>query len=352
MKDVIKNLEILSTLNGTPGNEKQISQEIHKLSLPFVDELFYDNLGSLITKKGIDGPKVLIGAHLDEIGLMVTKITKEGFIKFQTVGAWFSQVMLGQEWQITTSKGIVYAVTGSKPPHLIPLDQRSKAIEIESMFLDVGVSNYEDAVKLGIKPGDMITPSARFRILGDGKHIVGKAFDNRIGSVIILEILKQLSQTPNIVYGAHTIQEEVGSRGAKTTAYMVQPDLAIAIDSGIANDVPGGEAQEQSLGKGPQILLYDTGLIGHPALRQFVIKVANELNIPYQEALLARGSTDGSQFSLAHSGAPTIAITIPTRYLHSHTSMIHLDDVTNTIKLVKAVIEKLDQRTVETITFG
>lgn len=349
---MIKTLEKLSLLNGVPGNEKEVAKYLSDITEPLVDEMIYDHLGSVIGRKGDKGPKVLIGGHLDEVGLMVTKITKDGYIKFQTLGGWYAQVMLAQEWQIHTTKGVVYGVTGAKPPHMIPLEDRSKATNIDSMYIDIGVSTQEEAKALGVELGQMITPSASFRVLGNGKYLLGKAFDNRAGSAVVYEVLKELKTHQNIVYGAYTVQEEVGTRGAKTVGYTVKPDIAIAVDTGIGNDVPGGDSDEQTLGKGPQIILMDGGLIGHHKLRKFVIDVAEQHNIAYQEPFITRGSTDGKEFHLAGAGAPTIALCIPTRYMHSHTSIIHIDDVLNTVKLIIKVLEKLDEEAVHAITFG
>jgi putative aminopeptidase FrvX len=349
MNKELENLKKLSSLPGVPGNEKQVSQYIVSQIKDYVDQVEYDNLGSVIGVKKQDGPKVMIAGHMDEIGLLVTQITKDGFVKFQTLGGWFSQVMLAQVWEIHTKKGVVFAVTGVKPPHIIPKDKRNVAIDIETMYLDLGVSSKEEAEKLGVEPGNMVTPHAEFMVLGNEKYLMNKAWDNRIGSAVVMEVLKRLDQHPNALYGTFTVQEEVGLRGAKTSSYVVEPEIALAIDTGLANDVPGGDAHEQSLGKGPQILLYDGGLVPHQALRRFVIEVAKEEKIPYQEAFIVGGRTDAGHMHLAHRGAAALSIGVPTRYMHSHTSIIHYDDYENTVKLVLAVIKKLDRKTVDQI---
>lgn len=344
-------LKKLTELDGIPGQEVQVSKFIENEIKPYADFIEHDHLGSLIAIKGEIGPRIMIGGHMDEVGLMVTEITKEGFVKFQPIGGWFSQVMLAQVWKITTKKGIVYGVTGSKPPHIIPLEDRKKAIDIEQMYLDIGVDSKQEALELGIMPGDMITPNSEFKVLGNGKYLLGKAWDNRIGSAVVVEVLKNLKNNPNQVFGAFTVQEEVGLRGAKTASYIAAPDIAFAIDTGLGNDVPGGISNEQSLGKGPQILLFDGGLIGHKTLRNFVIEVAKENKIPYQEGFIKGGRTDAGHFHLAHHGAASLSICIPTRYMHSHTSIIHRDDFENTVKLMTLVIEKLNKETVEKILF-
>ena len=217
------------------------------------------------------------------------------------------------------------------------------------MYLDIGVSSKEEAIDLGVEPGNMITPHSEFRVLGNNKYLLGKAWDNRIGSAVVVEVLKRLKEQPNQLFGTFTVQEEVGLRGAKTSSYVVAPEIAIAIDTGLANDVPGGDSTEQSLGKGPQILLFDAGLVPHQALRKFVIETAKEENIPYQEAYISVGRTDAGHMHLSHQGAAGLSICIPTRYMHSHTSIIHYDDYENAVKLVLAVIKKLDRKTVDQI---
>ncbi|MDY0277732.1 MAG: M42 family metallopeptidase [Acholeplasma sp.] len=344
-------LKKLSEINGVPGNEYQVANFIQTEIEPYVKEIKRDNLGSVIGVKDGNGPRILIGGHMDEVGLMVTSITDSGFVKFQTLGGWYSQVMLAQEWQIFTKNGVVIGVTGSKPPHIIPLEKRKEAASIDDMYLDIGVASKEEALKLGVEPGNMVTPLQEFRELGNKNYLLGKAWDNRIGSAVVIEVLKELKNVSleNQLFGAFTVQEEVGLRGAKTTSYVVEPEIAFAIDTGLGNDVPGSVSEEQTLGNGPQILLYDGGLIAHRGLRKFVISVAKELNIPYQEGVIKGGRTDAGEMHLSHSGAAALSICIPTRYMHSHTSIIHYEDYLNTIKLMTEVIKRLNKDTVKSI---
>lgn len=348
-----KLLKVLSEVNGVPGNEYLVKNIIEKEISPLVTEIKKDNIGSIIGVQGTNGPNIMIGGHMDEVGLMVKGITNEGFIKFQTLGGWYSQVMLAQEWQIKTSKGIVIGVTGSKPPHIIPLEQRKNAASIDDMFLDIGVASKEEAIELGIEIGNMITPLQEFKEMGNKNYLLGKAWDNRIGSAVVIEVLRNLKDEKinNKLFGAFTVQEEVGLRGARTSSYMVEPKIAFAIDTGLGNDVPGSVSEEQTLGKGPQILLFDGGLVAHHGLRKFVIDVAKELEIPYQEGLINGGRTDAGEMHLAHNGAAALSICIPTRYMHSHTSIIHYEDYLNTVKLMTEVIRRLDEDTVNKILF-
>ncbi|MDL2292631.1 M42 family metallopeptidase [Acholeplasma sp. OttesenSCG-928-E16] len=350
--DEIKNLKNLTMLSGVPAYEKEVSNYIKSEIKNYVSEVSYDNLGSLIASKKGNGPTIMISAHMDEIGLMITEISKDGFLKFTPLGGWFSQVMLAQLWQINTKKGIVYAVSGVKPPHLIPADKRKDAIPIDQMYLDIGVNSKEGAIELGIELGNMVTPVTEFKELGNGDYLLGKAFDDRIGCAVAMAILKDLDEHPNNLYASFTTQEEVGLRGAKTSSYVINPKIAFAIDSGVGNDVPGGNLSSDSqvkLGAGPQIHLSDGGLIAHQGLRKFVIDVAKELNIPYQEPYLVSGATDAGAIHVAHDGAAALSIGIPTRYMHSHTSIVHKDDYFNAIKLLTEVIKRLDDQKVKEI---
>lgn len=347
----MKTLKTLTQLPGIPGHESRVKAFLKETIEPLSTSIIEDNLGSLVGVKGNTGPKIMIASHMDEIGLIVSAITKEGFLKFQTVGGWFSQVMLAQLWDIHTEKGVIIGVTGTKPPHIIPMSERSKAIEIDSMFIDIGVSSKEEALEKGVRLGQMITPHNDFFEMANSDYMLAKAFDNRVGTYIVTELLKEVNPSVSTFYGGFTVQEEVGLRGAKTSAYMVNPDIAISIDTGVGHDTPGGDPQEQTLGKGPQIYLFDRTTIGHPNLRAFIKKVAEDNDIPYQEPFIKRGGTDAGNMHLAHDGAPAVSIGIPTRYMHSHYGIIHKKDVENTIKLLKLVVEKLDDKALKSIKF-
>lgn len=349
MKKTLKLLKDLSTISGVSGDEKKVSRYILEQIKDFVNEVEYDNLGSLIALKKQNGPRVMIAASMDEIGLLVTSITKDGFVKFQVLGSWSSQIMLAQVWEISTKKGAVYGVTGAKPIQAMPFDKRNIKIPIESMYLDIGVASRQEAEALGVTPGNRVCPQTEFRVLGNEKYLLGKAWGNRVGSAVVIEVLKRLENHQNQVFGAFTVQKEIGLRGAKTSSYLVEPEIAISIDAGLADDVPSGSPNEQSLGKGPQIMLYDAGLIPNQSLRRLAIETAKENDIPFQESVGIASRTDAALMHVAHRGAASLAITIPTRYMHSHTSIIHYDDFENTVKLLVALLSKLDRLTVDSI---
>ncbi|MTH52901.1 M20/M25/M40 family metallo-hydrolase [Bacillus mangrovi] len=357
LDEALQMLKDLTDARGIPGNEREPREVMKKHIEPFSTEVMTDGLGSLIAKKSGDetGPKIMLAGHLDEVGFMVTSIDDKGFLRFQPVGGWWGQVMLAQRVTIVTRKGDVTGIIGSKPPHILPPEARKKPVEIKDMFIDIGASSKEEAAEFGIRPGDQIVPYFEFTVMKNEKMLLAKAWDNRIGCAIAIDVLKKLKdeQHPNIVYGVGTVQEEVGLRGAKTSAQLIQPDIAFALDVGIAGDTPGVTEKEAlgKMGDGPQIILYDASMVSHKGLRELVTDTADEHGIPYQYDSLAGGGTDSGAIHITANGVPALSITIATRYIHSHAAMLHRDDYENTVRLLVEVIKKLDRKTVEAITF-
>ncbi|WP_423799273.1 M42 family metallopeptidase [Neobacillus sp. SAB-20_R2A] len=357
MDETLTMLKDLTDANGIPGNEREVREVMKKYIAPYADEITTDGLGSLIAKKvGKEGgPKIMVAGHLDEVGFMVTAIDDKGFLRFQTVGGWWGQVMLAQRVTIVTRKGNVTGIIGSKPPHVLSAEARKKPIEIKDMFIDIGASSREEASEWGVRPGDMVVPYFEFTVMNNEKMLLAKAWDNRIGCAIAIDVLKQLQGVdhPNVVYGVGNVQEEVGLRGAKTATYKIEPDIGFAVDVGIAGDTPGISEKEamSKMGKGPQVVVYDASMVAHKGLRDFVTDTADELNIPYQFESIPGGGTDAGSIHLTHNGVPALAITIATRYIHSHAAMLHRDDYENAVKLIVEVIKRLDREAVDKITF-
>ncbi|MFD2211113.1 M42 family metallopeptidase [Virgibacillus halophilus] len=357
LDETLEMLKDLTDAKAVSGNEREARDVMSRYIKDYADELYTDNLGSLVAKKtgAENGPKVMVAGHLDEVGFMVTRIDEKGFLSFQTIGGWWSQVMLAQRVTILTTKGEVTGVIGSKPPHVLSAEARKKPIDIKDMFIDIGAGSKEEAVSFGVRPGDSVVPYFEFTPLKNEKLLLAKAWDNRIGCAIAIEVLKSLKNEshPNIVYGVGTIQEEVGLRGAKTSAHLIEPDIAFGVDVGIAGDTPGISDHEadSKLGDGPQLILYDASMISHKGLRELVVGTAEEQNIPYQFASIPGGGTDSGSIHLTANGVPALSITIATRYIHSHAGILHRDDFENAVKLIVSVIKKLDRETVNKITF-
>ncbi|MBO8173056.1 MAG: M42 family metallopeptidase [Bacillaceae bacterium] len=347
-----KTLEMFKQLTeapGTSGFEGEARDVMNRYIAPYADDVYTDHLGSLIARKqgAADGPKVAVVGHLDEVGFMVTKITDKGFLRFQTLGGWWEQVMLAQRVKVYTRKGAIEGIIGSVPPHILPAEERKKVTKKEDMFIDIGASSREEAEEWGVRPGDPVVPVSPFTQMKNPKLMMAKAWDNRVGCAVAIEVLKRLNdeQHPNTVFGVGTIQEEVGLRGATTSASMIDPDVAIAVDVGIAGDTPGIKEQHRNakLGGGPQILIYDASMVPHRGLRDFVIDIAEENDIPYQYDYMAGGGTDAGKYHLNNKGVPSLVISVPTRYIHSHAAILHGDDFENTVKLVVEVAKRLDQ---------
>ncbi|HLR11437.1 MAG TPA: M42 family metallopeptidase [Sporosarcina sp.] len=358
LDDTLTMLKDLTDAKAIPGNEREARDVMQQYIESYADELSQDGLGSLVAKKvgEENGPKVMITGHLDEVGFMVTKIDKKGFISFQTVGGWWSQVMLAQRVTIVTRNGdTVTGVIGSKPPHILSPEARNKPVDIKDMFIDVGATSKEEVLEWGVLPGDMVVPYFEFTVMNNEKHLLAKAWDNRIGIAIAIDVMKQLKdeQHPNVVYSVGAVQEEVGLRGAKTASTLVQPDIGFAVDVGVAGDTPGISEQEATgtMGDGPQILLFDASMVSHKGLRELVVETAEEKDIPYQFGVIPGGGTDAGSIHISNNGVPSLAICIPTRYIHSHAGILHRDDYENTVKLLVEVIKKLNRETVNQITF-
>ncbi len=350
-----KILKDMSNLNGIPGNEGEVRRYMQK-RMEGKAEVSFDNLGSVIGKLAgrEEGPSVMVAGHMDEVGFIVTKITDEGYIKFIPAGGWWSQVMLAQQFVITTRDNKrIRGVIGSKAPHILKPEDRKKPVEIEDMYLDIGVKDKEEAEKTGIRLGDMITPFIEPLELSNKKYLLGKAWDNRVGCAAAIDVLENIANTehPNVYYGVGTVQEEVGLRGAMTSAYSIDPDIGIAVDTTVAHDFPGG-SKETVLGEGVGVMITDSSMVGHKGLRDFVVDIAEKHDIPYQLTYLKRGGTDGGTIHLSRSGVPSIALCVPVRYLHSHTSVMHDDDYDAMVRLVSEVVKALDKEAVRRITYG
>jgi putative aminopeptidase FrvX len=348
----------LTEAPGAPGHEGPVREVMKKYIAPFADEVYTDHLGSLIARKSgsAQGPKVMIAGHLDEVAFMVTLITEQGFLRFQPLGGWWEQVMLAQRVHILTRKGIIEGIIGSTPPHILSPEARKKPVEKKNMFIDIGASSKQEAEEFGIRPGDTAVPVCPFTVMKNPKILMAKAWDNRIGCAIATEVVKRLQNVEhaNTVFGVGTVQEEVGLRGAQTSVNAVAPDIAFAVDVGIAGDTPGIRKEEvqSKIGGGPQILLYDASMIPHRGLRDFVVDVAEEQNIPFQFDAMAGGGTDAGRLHLHNKGVPSLVISVATRYIHSHASILHYDDFEHTVNLIVEVVKRLDQSNVDLLRQG
>jgi endoglucanase len=343
-------LKELVEAHGAPGFEGEVA-EIMARYLKGVGEISRDRLGSFVCEKKGAGPKVMLAGHLDEVGFMVKSVTKEGFVKFLPLGGWWGHVVLGQRLIIKTRKGDVIGVVGSKPPHELRDEDRKKVLEVREMFIDVGAtSDWDVKKKLDIRPGDPILPDSKFTQMANPNLMLAKAWDNRIGCAMAAEAVRALkgASHPNTVYAVATVQEEVGLRGAQTSAFKIQPDVAFALDVGIAHDSPGTEGDEK-LGGGPLVVVYDASSIPNRGLFDLVIDTAKKIKVPLQFESVERGGTDAGRIHLTGQGVPCISMGVPARYIHSHVSMIDRRDFDATVKLLVALVKRLDKKTVASL---
>jgi len=347
-------LKELTEAFGPPGHETEIAG-LMKKHLRGLGNVTQDGLGSVICRQNgkADEPRIMFAGHMDEVGFMVKGVTKEGFIKFLPMGGWWGHVLLAHKVRIRTAKGDVIGVVGSKPPHELQDEERRKVMDIKDMFIDVGATSYFDVKKrMGIRPGDPIVPDAPFSVMGNERLYLAKALDNRVGCALVVDALRKLSKTPhpNAVYGVATTMEEVGLRGAQTSVASVKPQVAIALDVGIAHDTPGTQADgDEKLGGGVGILVYDASMIPNVKLRNLAIDICEKQKIPYHLGTVERGGTDAGRFHIYDTGVPSLVIFIPTRYIHSHSTIMDRKDYDAAVKLLVELAKRLDKKTVETL---
>ncbi len=338
-----QNLEKLSNACGVVGRENQVRTLLAEMLKPYADEIQIDRMENVIAiKKGKSkAPKIMLAAHMDEVGLMVKTINKEGFLQFSKMGGIDDRILPAQKVVIHTKKTVYPGIIGSKPPHIQKEEERKKIINLDDLFIDFGAESKEDAINRGIGIGDPIAFDVQYTKLGEDT-VMGKAFDNRAGCAAMVETLKLLDKTDYTVCAVGTVQEEVGLRGAATAAFGVDPDLALALDVTIAGDVPGVREYDTSvkMGKGPSLTISDSGLITHPKILRWLRETAEEEKIAIQLESGLLGSTDAARISITRQGIPSGTISIPTRYIHSPAGILSLKDIEDSAKLAAAAIKK------------
>ncbi len=325
MIDLIQKMVEITSPSGYEGPIRQaIRNEIETL----VDELRVDSLGNLIGRKGqasADGLKMMLVAHMDEIGVMATHIDANGFVRFIPIGGVRPHTCPGGRVRFING---VPGVIGTEK-----LDDPGKVPAFEHMFIDVGATSLENCP---VRVGDVAAFERPF--LAMGNRLVSKAMDDRIGVAILIETLRNLTDTPHSIYFVFSVQEEVGVRGARVAAYGLEPDLGIAVDVTAWGDTPKGIKMEIALGKGPGIKVRDSGILVDPRLVSWMVKTAEKEGIPYQLEVLEMGGTDAQAIQLSRAGVPAGTISIPCRYVHSPSEMVDLEDVQNAVKLLVALL--------------
>jgi endoglucanase len=339
--------ELLGSLSdgfGVAGFEEPVRERIAELVGPYVDTVKTDPLGNLLaTRQGRSDRVLMLDAHMDEIGFIVKWIDASGYLRFAPLGGWDPRTLPAHRVAIHTRSGAMrHGVIGSAPPHILSDEERKRPLSIEDLFIDIGATSAEEARELGVRIGDPLTIHYPFTELKDG-YVTGKAFDDRAGCVVLLETARRIAerQPEMTVVFAFVIGEEVGLRGARTAAYRIDPDLALAVEGTIGADMPGvpEHSQPVRLGRGPAITVADRSIVVSRKLVAALEALAEEQGIPYQHKLPTYGGTDAGAIHLSRGGVQAGVVSVPCRFIHSPTSTLRLTDLEETIRLVTAFTE-------------
>ena len=339
------NFELLKSIceaPGIPSREEIVRGVIKDAMAPLVDSIHVDAMGNVIGhKKGTGkGPKVLIAAHMDEIGFIVRHIDDKGFIRLQPLGGFDARVLVAQRVLVhgfagETLRGVLQP--GTRPAHLLTDAERGKPVSLDDLFIDLGMS--ADEVRSKVELGDPITMDRTCERIG--KRVISKSLDDRLLVYVMLEALRHLGHHECDIYAVATVQEEIGLRGATPAAYAINPDIAIALDITIAGDIPGGTADQQitQLGAGTAIKIMDSSLVCHPKLVRHFRDIAEQHNIKYQLEILGRGGTDAGGMQRVRGGIPSFTLSVPTRYVHTVNEMADVDDINASVEILARWLE-------------
>jgi len=307
-------------------------------------------MGSVIAQQGSTGPRIMIDAHMDELGGMVRRITPGGFLTMQMLGGWLDQALVDQRWIILGSKGPVHAVTGIRDIHVVPADDRSRVFPRDLMYLDVGARNSDEVAALGLEPGDPVVPDSPFVEMNGSGNYLGKAWDDRLGCAALIEAMRRTARLPhaNQLFFAATTQEEIGLRGARTAAQVIKPEIGIAIEGGIAGDTFAGHPEETQgkLGAGPGLFLYDSSALANRKFVALVKTTAKSNGIPLQLDLVQGYGDDSAEIQESNGGVPTINLVAPVRYTHAHNGILNRKDFDQLVDLIVDLLIRLDAGTV------
>jgi len=326
MNDLI---EKLTEAYGPSGFEDRVRELIRAEVEPYADEVRVDAMGNLIALKQGDGGglTIMVAAHMDEIGLMITHVTEKGFLRFTNIGGIRRQTLLGGRVQFADGRiGVVYSDR---------IEDQNKVHPLDKHYIDVGATNREDC---SIAAGDAAGFARPFLV--QGSRLTAKSMDDRIGCAVAIEALKRLESTPHDVYFVFSVQEEVGTRGAQTAANAINPDVGIALDVTLTGDVPEARPMAVSLGEGAAIKIKDSGMIAHTGLVRLMRQRAEEAGIKYQLEVLTGGTTDARPMQIANAGSAAGCISIPCRYVHSQSETVDANDVENSVKLLVELLSK------------
>jgi putative aminopeptidase FrvX len=347
MRDIAALLAMFADAHGLSGYEDEVAALLRSEMEPLVDEVRVDKMGNVIGIREGDGPAVMVAAHMDEIGLMVSHIDDDGYLRVVPIGGWFDQTILSQRVVIHTRDGKrIPGVVGSRPPHLMDGEERKKMVKLKDMFVDCGATSVTDADELGIEIGSPMTIDRELKRMGND-FVTGKALDNRAGVVMMLGALQRLEgkKVRATVQAVGTVQEETGLKGARTSAFGLDPDVALATDVTIPGDHPGVSRNEAHVvaGKGPAITVVDAagrGIMAPRPVLRWLRDSAEKASIPYQLEAGQSGSTDATAIYISKTGVPCSVVSVPARYIHSPVEVLSLRDLDQGAQLIAAAIQR------------
>lgn len=346
----------LTEAPGPPAFEEEVRRIVTEEYEALDATVEYDGLGSVhaVLSGNGDGPRIMVTAHMDEVGLMVQTVTADGYVRVKNLGGFLGHAYPDQRWTILGRDGPVMAVSGLPTVHVSRGSDRTQAWSVDRVFLDVGATSREEVEAMGIRPGDGVAPWSPFEILANDRY-AAKGWDDRVGLAVMIAASRRIREEgieiPSDVVWVATTQEEIGLRGAQVAVDFADPDLGISIEAGVSADYPGiGPTQAQErLGSGPGIFLLDSSMIPNRRLRDFFFQVAEEAGLPLQPDVLTGYGEDGAEIQSYDTGRPSVNMTVPTRYLHTHTGIIQRSDFDQAVELLIEVLRSLDPDTVREI---
>ncbi|MBF0779845.1 MULTISPECIES: glutamyl aminopeptidase [unclassified Granulicatella] len=350
---MFKRIKELTELQSTSGFEHNVRQYMIEKMTPLVDRIEQDGLGGVFgirEHQDKQAPKVMVAAHMDEVGFMVSQITDRGLFKVISLGGWNPYVISAQRFTLQTSKGDYPCVSSSIPPHLLRGTNGQSQVSVDSILFDAGFESKEEAETFGVRPGDTIVPLVDTILTANGKRIISKAWDNRYGCTVVLDALETLQNTklPNTLIAGANVQEEVGLRGAKGSTTKFKPDVFFAVDCSAADDTVTTNGTFGHLGKGTLLRLQDPSFILLRGMREFLLDIAHTHHIPYQY-FVSKGGTDAGAAHQSHYGVPSAVIGVVARYIHTHQTLFSIEDYEAARELLIQVIKALDSSTLNTI---
>jgi putative aminopeptidase FrvX len=350
MRILPKEIELLGKLSnafGPSGNEQDVAEILKGELKEYADETLVDKLGNILFYRKGKGncPRVMLSAHMDEIGFLVTFVEEDGFLRFDTLGGITNSILPGQRILFRGDGGYVRGIIGTKPPHIMTIEEQNKIVPKEDLFIDIGAENVAQAKKKGADVGMMGVFDVEFEDLGNG-YVRGKALDDRAGCMVLVESFKALRNSPVNVVAVGSVQEELGIRGAKTAAWQADPDFGLAIEGTFVADVPGTRPDRVSskIKGGPVVTIMDRTAFTHPIVLKTLVKTANEKSIPFQFKKVPVGGTDAGSIHLTKAGVPSGTVAVPCRYIHGPAQIAHVDDLRSTIRLTTEFVKAISKR--------